>query len=95
MIFDDYIEFPMSPYDETVFGRVIKLLGSVEHFEDAFQLQFPENESGSEILNEPPTLFDSIDPLIAGKSYRFSIKAIKGQIIFFINGKERSRREEL
>ena len=94
IIFEEYLEFPMSPYDETNFNKLHKLLGSVEAIETAFELSFETNEEESEILNQPPTLWDQADPLIAGKNYRFTVKVVNDEVIFFINGKERSRRDE-
>ncbi len=91
--FDEYIAFPAKEYDEVLFSDLIKLLGGVDRFELCFELEFPMVENGSEILNEPPTPFESPEPLKSGKNYRFTIKVNdEDEIIFFINGKERSRK---
>lgn len=93
-IFDEYIAFPLAEYDEVLFGKLVKLLGSVEEVEEAFQLHFPENEEGSAILGGSPTLYDAVDPLPTGKGHRFTIKVGKGIVRFFVNCKLRSTRDE-
>jgi hypothetical protein len=90
--FDEYIEFPMSEYDKTIFNKLQTLLGSIEKIENAFELTFPENELGLEVCNKPPVLWDEIEPLTIGKGHRFTIKSVRDQLIFFINEKERTRR---
>jgi hypothetical protein len=91
--FDEYIAFPTKEYYEVLFSDLIKLLGGVDRFELCFELEFPMTKNGSEILNEPPTPFESPEPLKSGKNYRFTIKVNdEDEIIFFINGKERSRK---
>jgi hypothetical protein len=91
--FDEYIAFPTKEYYEVLFSDLIKLLGGVDRFELCFELEFPIREDGLVILNEPPTPFESSEPLKSGKNYRFTIKVNdEDEIIFFINGKERSRK---
>ena len=94
-IFDEYIQFPTKEYDEVLFSELIKLLGGVDRFEICFELEFPMNEEGTEILNKPPKPFESTEPLKTGKNYRFTVKTSnkdEDEIIFFLNGKERSRK---
>jgi len=81
-IFDEYIAFPLAEYDEVLFGKLVKLLGSIEEVEEAFQLYFPENDKGSEINGDAPTLYDEVEPLARGKGHRFTIKVGKGKVRF-------------
>ena len=94
-IFDEYIAFPTKEYDDVLFSELIKLLGGVDRFELCFELEFPMNEEGTEVLNKPPKPFESTEPLKSGKNYRFTVKnnnKDEDEVIFFLNGKERSRK---